>query len=115
MCGKALPFLRQPKEIAARLSLAQINHNSGPVRRSLTAHQAAKPRLRYPKTQGRKSPLISRPAQNTPTKCGRPLAVINFDLSVHDHIVDANRILIRVFEGGAIDYGIWIEDRDVRK
>ena len=61
------------------------------------------------------SAAISWPAQHTPTKCRRPLAVINLDLSIHDHIVDSYRILIRIFKRGAIDNGFRIEDREVRK
>ena len=40
---------------------------------------------------------------------------VYFDLSVHDHEVDPDRILIRLIESGPVDYGFRIKDSQVRK
>src|SRR5882724_269410 len=58
---------------------------------------------------------VSRPVQHTSRQRRRTLAAINFDLAVDDYKVDPQRILIRIFKGRAIDYGLRIKDGDVRK
>ena len=46
---------------------------------------------------------------------GRALSVIDFDLAVDDYEIDADRILIWLFKGRAIDHRLRIEDRNVCK
>ena len=51
--------------------------------------------------------------QHTPPVSAGALTFINTDLAIHEHIVDADRILVRRVERGFVDHLRGIEDRDV--
>ena len=51
--------------------------------------------------------------QDTAGRCASQLPVVEFDLAVHDGVVDAVGELVGLREAGMIDYGRRIEDRDV--
>ena len=59
----------------------------------------------------RSSPM----AQRATRAGGRGLALVEDDLAVHDHLLDAFGVLERVFVCRAVCDAIRIEDRDVRE
>lgn len=59
--------------------------------------------------------LIARTAQRASRERRRSLAVVDTDLSVDDHVVDPDRMLVRHLESRAIDDCFRIEYRYIRE
>src|SRR6185503_245773 len=56
---------------------------------------------------------VSGTPQAAPRARAGELTVAQHDLSIHDHVLDSNRRLVRVLERGAIGDGLRIEHGDV--
>lgn len=60
-------------------------------------------------------PLVAWTTQRTAGECGCALSFVDTDFPVYQHVFNPGRILVWVFEGGAVDYFVRVEHNDVRE